>query len=278
MCETTLKTHQPAFSSAGCQAAGAAFLRACTLAAVLLAVGACSFSTLGAQETTEEPIGNEYRFTVFPSYRISDTWAGFGYLGYVTNPEKGYEVYYLGKGANYAFNSWSQFWGGLIGTYTDNEAKADQNELRPFVGFKLFLPNEWKWNIYNFTRYEYRALYDRGTDDWNCYSRIRSRFGVEIPFGAREQAWKAKSWYGLVDFEPYYRFDKDVVDPLRLRCGLAYIVNDRVRVEFIYHAQFTRPAGSTGLEYTDNIFRLNIKIALSDKLMGRVFEGGDPDD
>ena len=49
-------------------------------------------------------------------------------------------------------------------------------------------------------------------------------------------------------------------------------------VEFIYHAQFTRPSGSTGLEYTDNIFRLNIKIAMDKGLLGRVFNGGDADD
>jgi hypothetical protein len=253
-------------------------LRRVVATAWILAGGSCLVPGLVAQETTEEPIGNEYRTTVFPSYRISDTWAGFGYLGYVTNPEKGYDVYYLGKGANYMYNSWSQAWGGLIGTYTDNEAKADQNELRPFFGVKLFLPNEWEWIIYNFTRYEYRALLDRGTDDWTGYSRIRSRFGVEFPLGARARAWKPKSWYGLADVEPYYRFDKNVVDPLRLRCGIAYIVSDRLRVELIYHAQYTRPAGSTGLEYTDNIFRLNIKIALSSKLLGRIYQGGDIDD
>jgi hypothetical protein len=81
-----------------------------------------------------------------------------------------------------------------------------------------------------------------------------------------------------VDVEPIYRFDKNWVDPLRVRGGLAYVLNDRVRVEFIYHAQFTRPAGSSGLEYTDNIFRLNIKIGLGQGLQQRAFSGGDADD
>jgi hypothetical protein len=49
-------------------------------------------------------------------------------------------------------------------------------------------------------------------------------------------------------------------------------------VEFIYHAQFTRPAGSSDLRFTDNIFRLNIKIALSKGIMRRVFDGGDAGD
>ena len=73
----------------------------------------------------------------------------------------------------------------MISTYTDNEDSANQLELRPFTGVKLFVPNNIKWNIYNFTRYEYRALQDQDTYDWNNYSRIRSRFGVEFPLTSR---------------------------------------------------------------------------------------------
>jgi hypothetical protein len=107
---------------------------------------------------------------------------------------------------------------------------------------------------------------------------LRSRFGVELPLTSREKAWQPKTWYALADVEPFFRFDRDTIDPLRVRGGIAYIVNSRIRMEFIYHAQFTRPTGSSGLEYTDNIFRLNIKIALNKGLMQRVFDGGDADD
>jgi len=221
--------------------------------------------------------GNEYRLTLFPYHRITEQASGFGYLGYVNNPEKDYQTTYLGYGANYSFNHSVQLWGGLIGTYTENEHSADKLELRPFVGPKLFLPNDWKWNIYNFTRYEYRDIQDRDTHDWTGIHRLRSRFGVEFPLASLENAWQPKTWYGLVDVEPFYRFDKGTIDPFRVRGGLAYIVSRRVRVEFIYHAQFTRPAGG-GLEYTDNIFRLNIKIALNKGIMRRLFDGGDADD
>ena len=69
-----------------------------------------------------------------------------------------------------------------------------------------------------------------------------------------------------------------IVEPGRARAGIAYVASGRIRVELIYHAQYTRPAGSSGLEYTDNSYRLNIKIAVNKGILQRVFDGGDSDD
>ena len=41
------------------------------------------------------------------------------------------------------------------------------------------------------------------TKDWNNYSRLRVRFGVEMPFSKGEKAWKPGNFYGLADAEPY---------------------------------------------------------------------------
>lgn len=246
--------------------------------AILCALIVALLHPLCVRAQGDDSINNEYRITAFPYYSIGTNTAGFGYLGYVNNPDKDFQTFYLGKGVNHFLTPSVQLWGGLISTYTDNEDSANQLELRPFAGVKLFVPNKIKWNIYNFTRYEYRALQDQETHEWNNYSRIRSRFGVEFPLTSRASAWQPKTWYALADVEPYYRFDKDLVDPLRVRGGIAYIVSDWVRVEFIYHAQFTRPAEGSGLEYTDNIFRLNFKLALDHRVLGRVFNGGDADD
>ena len=221
----------------------------------------------------QDDTGNEYRLTLFPSHRITDTVTGFAYLGYVWNPEKDYRTYYLGwPAATYAPNKWLQVWGGLVGLFTDNENSSDKLELRPFTGVKLFLPNERKWNIYNFTRYEYRATQDRNTRDWSDVHRLRSRFGVEFPLASKERAWKPKTFYGLADVEPYYRFDRGQVDPFRVRGGIGYVLNESVRIEFIYHAQFTHPGGSKDLEYTDNIWRINIKLGLTKGIIGRLHE------
>ncbi len=226
----------------------------------------------------DDDISNESRFTIFPYHQITDHLTGFGYLGYVDNSDKEYKTGYLGYGASYSFNKEVQLWGGLIGTYTDNKNSADKLELRPFIGPKVFLPNDWKWNISNFPRYEFRDIEDRDTHQWTGIHRLRSRFGVEIPLSGGDKAWQPKTWYTLLDVEPFYRFDKGTIDPFRARAGIAYILSDRIRMEFIYHAQFTRPSSGGGLQFTDNIFRLNIKIALNKGILGRMFDGGDADD
>jgi hypothetical protein len=214
--------------------------------------------------------GNEYRITLFPSHKITEKITGFAYLGYVWNPEKNYQTYYLGwPAACYTPKSWLQIWGGLVMLYTHNESTSNKLELRPFIGPKFFLPNKMKWNIYNFTRYEFRATQDRSSHDWNNTSRLRSRFGVEIPLSSREQAWQPGKFYTLADVEPYYRFDKKQIDPMRIRVGLGYILKPLpLRIEFIYHAQFTHPTAGEGLQFTDNIFRLNIKIGLNRGIIG----------
>ena len=242
----------------------------CLIAAFACALALGIVCTPPAQAQNDEPIGNEYRLTLFPYHRITDELTGFGYLGYVNNPEKEYQTYYLGWGASYSLNHSVQLWGGLIGMYTANQNSAEKLELRPFAGVKLFVSNDLKWNLYNFTRYEYRAIEDRDTHEWSDIHRLRSRFGVEAPLTARERAWQPKTLYALADVEPYYRFDRHRIDPFRVRGGLGYVLNDHIRLEFIYHAQYTRPEGSSGLEYTDNIYRLNIKIGLQKGIVGRL--------
>jgi len=221
----------------------------------------------------DDEINDEYRLTFFPGYKITDNVNGFGYVGYVFNPDVDYSSYYLETGLTYSPAKWLQIWGGLIGIYTDNEIKSDKLELRPFAGVKMFLPNDWDWRIYNFTRYEFRATEDLDTHDWSDVHRIRSRFGVEIPLGSREKAWQPQSWYALADVEPIYRFDRGTVDPLRFRAGLGYVMNNWVTLEFQYYAQFTRPNGGS-LQYTDNIFRLNIKIAKQNGILNRLLDVG----
>src|SRR5262245_32226150 len=149
---------------------------------------------LRAQTTldSDEPRPGEYRVTVFPFHRITDTLTGFGYLGYVTNPDEEYTTEYLGYGMSYTPTHHVQWWGGLVSTATQNENSADKLELRPFVGIKLFLQNKWRWNVYNYTRWEYRIVENKDTDDWSDWSRYRSRFGLEIPLTGVERAWKPK--------------------------------------------------------------------------------------
>jgi hypothetical protein len=164
-----------------------------------------------------------------------------------------------------------QVWTGLIGIYTDNEVTVDRLELRPLVGVKLLVPNKKKINLYNFFRYEYRAIDDRGGGtNWSVVHRVRNQSGIEIPLTSLESAWKPRTFYALADVEPYFRFDRSAVHPLRIRGGIGYVVDERIRVELIYHAQFTRPGGDGPLTYTDNIFRVSVKVGVKKGFLQRV--------
>ena len=244
-----------------------------SVARIVFAVVVISLVWSGSSYAQEEDIGNEYRITLFPSYKITERLGGFSYLGYVWNPEKEYRAYYVGwPCATYSVKPWLQLWGGLIGVYTDQETKANQLELRPFFGPKIFLPNKMKWNIYNWTRYEYRALQNLDTRDWNNYSRIRVRFGVEIPLSSKEKAWDPGQFYALSDIETFIRLDNGTIDPMRIRGGLGYVMKSiPLRVELIYHAQYTQPTESDGLTYTDNILRLNLKLGLHSGILAKFY-------
>jgi hypothetical protein len=232
-----------------------------------------------APSDTAPPVTNEYRITVFPHYPIKNSLSGFGYIGWVQDNEAGYRLYYFGApGFIYTVKPWLQAWTALLGIYTDNDrtanGKEDSLELRPFIGGKLFLPNKIKWNIYNFTRLEFREVYHHDTHAWTNTERLRARFGVEFPLSSRDRAWQPNTFYALANVEPMYRFDHDVIDPSRGQVGLAYIVNARIRVEGLYYANWDRVAPDDELAFTKNIWRLNVKVGVSHSLLGGIWNPG----
>lgn len=114
----------------------------------LFALVASSFSV-----QVDDENGNEYRPTLALHHPIRGDLTGFGELGYRWNPEKNYQVLtVLAPGVNYRGTKWMQLSVGLRTVYTDNANSTDKLELRPFAGVKLFLPNNFKWHIFNYTR------------------------------------------------------------------------------------------------------------------------------
>lgn len=209
----------------------------------------------------------QYRLSVYPYFPIKGDLTGFGEFTYAGNPERNSDRYYFGfPQMDFKLTKWVGLKGGLRTIYTDNYGSSDRLELRPWLGAKFNIPNPWKWHIYNFARFEYRDTLTLDNGTWSDSFRIRSRLGVEIPLTQRERAWKSKTWYGLADVEPSYRFDEHKIDPVRLRAGLGYIVSNRLRLEFLYGAQFSRP-NNGGLQYTANQFRLNVRFAFADGLL-----------
>jgi hypothetical protein len=217
---------------------------------------------------------DEYQLNLYPHYDVGDKLSVFANFGYSDDPGN-YSKYRFGwPGLIYSATGWLQLWSGLDGYYTNNYGAANSLELRPFAGLKFSVENKAKMRFYNLTRYEYRAIQNQETYQWDSYSRIRSRFGMVVPFGACARAWEPNTFYGFTDVELFFRFDSDEWDPLRARGGLGYVLNDRVQAELIYTAQFTRPSSSSSLHLTDNILELNIKVALRKSLLGRLFNPG----
>ncbi len=218
-----------------------------------------------------DDLSNQFRFNLSAHHEIVTNLTGFVQLDYFNDPDTADRTYQLGwPGLVYSAKSWLQFSGGLLTSYTDNHNSPNTLELRPSAGVKVFVPNDYKIHLYNFTRYEFRDTENLDTHQWTQINRIRSRFGVELPLSSLEQAWKPRTWYTLVDTEPFYRFDKDTFDPIRVRGGAGYILNSRLRCELIYGAQFTRLNGGS-LAFTENLIYLNIKIGLAKGILERLY-------
>ncbi|HMN43343.1 MAG TPA: DUF2490 domain-containing protein [Povalibacter sp.] len=216
---------------------------------------------------------DEYRVTVFPSYALTEDkkWIGIGYLGYVTNDDEQYDITYLGLGTIWRFRERAELWGVVLNVRTDNEESTDINEYRPLVGLKNYFTRSGRLTFYNLARMEYR-IQDRDVGEDTEFFRFRDRLGTE--FALTQKANEAGAWYGLADAEAFYRFDRDMSDLARLRIGLGYVFGELVRAELIYHMQFTRAAGES-FDWTDNIWRLNFKVARQHGLLSRLAHGDD---
>ena len=230
----------------------------------------CVAATSALLARADDDVANEYRPTLSLHHPIKDDLTGYAELQYRNNPDKNSEAYeVIWPSLTYSASHWLQLSGGLLSLYTDNEQSADKLELQPFAGVKLFAPNKIEWTIYNYTRYEFLDTQNLDTHAWTSYSRVRSRFGVEFPLTSRAKAWQPKTWYGLADVEPVYRFDHDTIDPVYVRGGFGYVLSHRVRLEFIYTAQFSR-SSSGALAHAENLLEFNVNIGWSEGLLRRL--------
>jgi len=221
-----------------------------------------------------EQENSAYQFNVNPHYGITKQLSMSGNFGYIGNPDD-YARYRCGwPTLTYAPRTWLQLWGGLDSYYTDNQQSADSLELRPFAGAKFFLPNKAQWNIYNYTRYEYRDIENRETGHWAGYGRLRLRFGVEIPLAGVARAWRTDTYYAIADVESFYRCDLNEWDAVNSRGGIGRVLNHQMRLELIFTAQFALTPAAHEIERTDNMIRLNLKIGVHEGVLGRLFNPG----
>jgi Protein of unknown function (DUF2490) len=228
----------------------------------------CLFATASPFAARANDKNDEYRVTISPSFPFfgQKDWIATGYLGYVEDGEKSFHMAQLEAGAIWKVSQRNEWWFLLEKNWTDNESSPDVNETRPVIGFKNYLPGSDRAKFYNLARAEYRYLDRDGAAD-SQYLRLRDRIGAVFAVGG---AGAQSPWYGIADAELTYRFDKNISDQARLRVGVGWISNDRVRVEFIYHMQFTRDTADESFQWTDNIWRLNFKVAFKEGLLRRL--------
>ncbi|HMG92527.1 MAG TPA: DUF2490 domain-containing protein [Chryseolinea sp.] len=208
----------------------------------------------------QEEINNEYRVTFVPTYPVSKKIFLTTYLGYVNIPNLKQVNYYVGAPllVTYRINPIVEVMAGAFLVVSRPKEGLDNTEVRPLAGVKVYLPNDYHLNIYNWTRYEYRSFHyadDESLD--NVKNRLRNRIGIELPLS--KNAWQPKTLYALTDFEFFYTFEKGYFDRFRERLGLGYIIDPHWRVELIYHIQMKRDSEDLNPVWTDNIWRLNIK-------------------
>jgi hypothetical protein len=98
-------------------------------------------------------------------------------------------------------------------------------------------------------------------------------YGVDGSARTRNTSAFATAWVWSFrwDVEPFYRFDQDTLDPLRLRVGLGWVMHDLVHDEFTYAMSFTRDGPDDSLEWTENIWQLNFKVARQKGLLKHLF-------
>ena len=165
----------------------------------------------------------------------------------------------------YKARPWLDGVGGVLAIWTrEDPSSGDSNELRPFVGAKVYLPNAAHVHLYNLTRFEWRRI-DKRDDGIEWKERLRTRFGAEFPLS--ERAWKPRTFYGIASVEPFIDVNNGFVEELRFGAGAGYVRNDRVRLEFLFMPQLTRSAAGDPMILSDHIFRLNVRYSFKEGLL-----------
>jgi hypothetical protein len=226
--------------------------------------------TIATAQDDEEDINSEYRITFVPTYPINKKLFLTSYLGYVKVPSTGAQTYYVGAPllVTYRPNQVIELMAGAFVVINNLKTGDDNVETRPLAGVKFSLPNAHHLNIFSWTRYEYRSFnYDVDSLD-NVKNRLRSRVGIEFPLS--KNAWAPKTYYGFTDFEMFYTIEKGYFDRFRERLGIGYVLDAHWKVEFIYHIQMLKKSKDLNPEWTDNIFRLNIKWSIPHKIHGPI--------
>src|SRR5499427_10397669 len=239
-------------------------MRACADRSLRIALRVLVLTALGAAAAHAQDVTNDGRVAaIFAHPLVFDHFSGAPYVWFddQTGGVKSYRVAF--PNIIYHVRPWLQGWGGLIVSWRDDQASGNTRELRPYVGFKVFVPNSAHIHLYNWTRLEWRRITNTRNDTITREWRLRTRPGIEFPLSAH--AWQPGTFYGLANGELFV--EHGFIDAVRFMSGAGYIRNDRVRVELNYVLELSRSVPSDALAYTDNSFRLDFKFSFKQGLL-----------
>jgi Protein of unknown function (DUF2490) len=234
--------------------------------AAVLALAVLAARDANAQSSSSPD--NQYRVSTYFSHPIGGRLSGALVFDFYETPENDSKTFRI-RAPNliYKVRPWLDGVGGLFTIWTrDDPSSGDSNELRPFVGAKVYLPNAVHVHLYDLTRFEWRRI-DKSDDGIQWKERLRTRVGAEFPLSAR--AWQPRTFYGIASVEPFIDVNEGFVEELRFGAGAGYVRSDRLRLEFLYMEQLQRSAAGDPMTLSDNIFRLNIRYSFKEGLLHR---------
>ena len=247
-------------------------LRAIALCGVLLLV-----ARHGLQPRIRRPTcSTSTALTLFPSYRINDSWSGFGYLGWVSQAGRRLQRVLPRDGRLLHAEAVGPGLGSASSASTPTRTPpATPSSCAPSPASSSSGRTLRKWRYYNWTRYELRLTETLDTGDWSTVHRLRNQTRLEIPLASVERAWTPQSWYLLGDVEPIFRSDTD--RSTRCVCASGSATSPPNACWWSCSTTTSSPARTGGASSTPTTsFRLNFKLLTKHGLLARM--GDDIDD
>ncbi len=146
-------------------------------------------------------------------------------------------------------------------SYTEQLDSYNTFEVRPGLGTRVYLTPANRVQVRVLLRVDQRNFENLEDNTWTQSYRPRIRFESLIPIN-QDSYYKDNMWYGIADVEWLFvqtDLKERFANRFRMRTGLGYRLNGRLRFEFIYMLQQSRNGIDQQFESTDNIFRFRVK-------------------
>ncbi len=178
-------------------------------------------------------------------------WGGSHWFSYNTTPDAEYNV-----------NKNLDIICAIPISYTRQTAVLNTFEIRTMLGSRIYFTPTKRIQTRLLVRWEYRWFYDEDTDVWDKGNRFRLRAELVIPLN-KDSYFVDNMWYLINDVEIFLwqgaKLPERYANKTRIRLGLGYRLNYKVRFELIYINQDSRNNIEDDFNAHSDIFRLRLK-------------------